>query len=99
MTETASANGVNALMRSVGTSTASAVMAAILANMTMSPGASRIPTEHGFRMTYVVAILAAAVGLLLALAIPRIRAVAPGDTAPESASASASTKSSAVVGN
>lgn len=95
VTETASANGVNALMRSVGTSTASAVMAAILANMTMSLGASRIPTEHGFRMTYVVAILAAAVGLLLALAIPRIRAVTPGDTAPESASA----KASAAVGN
>ncbi|MFD4347246.1 MFS transporter [Streptomyces coelicoflavus] len=74
VTETASANGVNALMRSIGTSTASAVMAAILANMTMKLGPARIPTESGFRMTYLVAIGAAVAGLLLTLAIPRVRA-------------------------
>ncbi|MEV5199343.1 MFS transporter [Streptomyces sp. NPDC053720] len=73
VTETASANGVNALMRSIGTSTASAVMAAILANMTMRLGPASVPTEHGFRMTYVVAMLATVVGLLLTLAIPRFR--------------------------
>ncbi|MFJ3365712.1 MFS transporter [Streptomyces anthocyanicus] len=74
VTETASANGVNALMRSIGTSTASAVMAAILANMTMKLGPAQIPTESGFRMTYLVAIGAAVAGLLLTLAIPRVRA-------------------------
>ncbi|XKK64643.1 MFS transporter [Streptomyces sp. ARC32] len=76
VTETASANGVNALMRSVGTSTASAVMAAILANMTMKLGPAQIPTESGFRMTYLVAIGATVAGLLLTLAIPRARATA-----------------------
>ncbi|MFD4263679.1 MFS transporter [Streptomyces sp. NPDC058534] len=76
VTETASANGVNALMRSIGTSTASAVMAAILANMTMQLGPVQIPTEHGFRITYVVAIGATVIGLLLTLAIPRARAAA-----------------------
>ncbi|MFJ2702154.1 MFS transporter [Streptomyces sp. NPDC087428] len=95
VSETASANGVNALMRSVGTSTASAVMAAILANMTMGLGSARIPTEHGFRMTYVVAILATAVGLLLTLAIPRTRPTAPGGDAHVSAPA----KSAAPAGN
>ncbi|MFB7532842.1 MFS transporter [Streptomyces sp. NPDC056178] len=73
VTETASANGVNALMRSIGTSTSSAVMAAILANMTMRLGPVEVPAENGFRMTYVVAMLATAVGLLLTLAIPRIQ--------------------------
>ncbi|MFT2018161.1 MFS transporter [Streptomyces sp. 796.1] len=73
VTETASANGVNALMRSIGTSTSSAVMAAVLSNMTLRLGPAEVPTENGFRVTYVVAMGAAAVGVLLTLAIPRVR--------------------------
>lgn len=73
VTETASANGVNALMRSIGTSTSSAVMAAILSNMTLRLGPAEVPTENGFRVTYGVAMGAAAVGVLLTLAIPRVR--------------------------
>ncbi|WP_037838389.1 MFS transporter [Streptomyces albus] len=73
VTETASANGVNALMRSIGTSTSSAVMAAVLANSTMRLGPAEVPTEHGFRLTYLVAMCAAAGALLLTLAVPRVR--------------------------
>ncbi|MFD4761174.1 hypothetical protein ACFWOJ_20510 [Streptomyces sp. NPDC058439] len=40
--------------------------------MTTQLGPAWIPTEHGFRMTYVVAVFAAVVGLLLTLAIPRV---------------------------
>ncbi|MFF5717606.1 MFS transporter [Streptomyces buecherae] len=84
VTETASANGVNALMRSIGTSTSSAVMAAILSNMTLRLGPVEVPTEDGFRVTYVVAMVAAAVGLLLTLAIPRVvRATAATGAAPQ----------------
>ncbi|WP_406492015.1 hypothetical protein OG936_01700 [Streptomyces sp. NBC_00846] len=39
--------------------------------MTTQLGPAQIPTGHGFRMTYVVAVFAAVVGLLLTLAIPR----------------------------
>ncbi|MEV8454008.1 MFS transporter [Streptomyces sp. NPDC052095] len=79
VTETASANGINSLMRSVGTSSSSAVMAAMLASMTMSLGPVSVPSEHGFRMTYVVAMLAAVVGIGFTLLIPRVRrAAAPG---------------------
>ncbi|MEV6122548.1 MFS transporter [Streptomyces sp. NPDC052077] len=85
VSETASANGVNALMRSIGTSAASAVMAAILANMTMSVGPAHLPSEQGFRMTYVVAVLASVAGLLLTLAIPRARAAAGHAAHTESA--------------
>ncbi|MFG2226701.1 MFS transporter [Streptomyces sp. NPDC048644] len=86
VTETASANGVNALMRSIGTSTSSAVMAAILANTTMRLGPAEVPAADGFRMTYVVAVLAAAVGLLLTLAVPRPhRPTAGQDTGPVTA--------------
>ncbi|MET9290461.1 MFS transporter [Streptomyces sp. NPDC003077] len=89
VTETASANGVNALMRSIGTSTSSAVMAAILANMTTRLGPVEVPTEHGFRMTYVVALLAAVVGILLTLVIPRVpRTAAQSNAGPSSPEAS-----------
>ncbi|MFE6776878.1 MFS transporter [Streptomyces sp. NPDC057702] len=81
VTETASANGVNALMRSIGTSTSSAVMAAILSNMTLRLGPAEVPTERGFQVTYVVAMAAAAVGLLLTLAIPRATRAATGRAA------------------
>ncbi|MFD7668838.1 MFS transporter [Streptomyces sp. NPDC059788] len=94
VTETASANGVNALMRSIGTSTSSAVMAAILASTTMRLGPVEVPAEQGFRMTYVVAMAAAAAGLLLTLAVPRApRPTAPQDTAPEPANARTATGS------
>lgn len=61
-------------MRFIGTSTSSVVTAGILADMTMELGPARITTESGFRMTYLVAIGAAVAGLLLTLAIPRVRA-------------------------
>ncbi|WNV92059.1 MFS transporter [Umezawaea sp. Da 62-37] len=68
--ETASANGVNTLMRSIGTSTASAVLATILANTATATGPSRV----GFHISFVTAVCAALVGLLLAAFIPRERA-------------------------
>ncbi|MFD4371029.1 MFS transporter [Streptomyces sp. NPDC058486] len=76
LTKTASANGVNSLMRSIGTSTSSAVMAAMLAGMSTQLGPVSVPTEHGFRMTYVVAMLAAAAGVVATLLIPRARPAA-----------------------
>ncbi|MET9143963.1 MFS transporter [Streptomyces sp. NPDC004042] len=83
VTETASANGLNSLMRSVGTSSSSAVMAAMLATMTTRVGPVSVPSEHGFRMTYVVAMLAAVAGIGLTLLIPRAHRPAAGqDPAP-----------------
>lgn len=74
VTETASANGLNSLMRSVGTSTSSAVMATLLANLTITVGAFTVPSLTGFRTTFVVAALAAVVGLGLTALVPRVRA-------------------------
>jgi MFS family permease len=71
VTETAAANGLNALMRSVGTSLSSAVVSVVLAHHVMSLGSARLPTSHGFTLALLVSIGAAVVALLLALAIPR----------------------------
>lgn len=71
--ETASANGLNSLMRSVGTSVASAVMATLLAHMTFTVGPLTVPSLAGFRVAFLIAAGAALVGVLLTLLVPRVR--------------------------
>jgi MFS family permease len=71
ITETAAANGLNALMRSVGTSLSSAVVSVLLAHHVRRLGSTRLPTAHGFTLALLVSVGAAVVALLLALAIPR----------------------------
>ncbi|MFF4598879.1 MFS transporter [Amycolatopsis sp. NPDC001319] len=74
VTETASANGLNSLMRSVGTSTSSAVMATLLASLTITVGGLTVPSLTGFRTTFAVAAVAAVIGLGLTALVPRVRA-------------------------
>lgn len=69
--ETAAANGLNSLMRAVGTSGSAAVMGVVLANMTISRGALQVPSLAGFKTTFAIAIGAALLGIVLALLIPR----------------------------
>jgi hypothetical protein len=71
VTETAAANGLNALMRSVGTSLSSAVVATVLAHATIHVGAQVFPSDHGFTIAFLISLAAAGGALLLALAIPR----------------------------
>ena len=71
--ETASANGLNSLMRSVGTSVSSAVMATLLAHMTFTVGPLTVPSLAGFRVAFLIAAGAAAVGVLVTLLVPRVR--------------------------
>jgi EmrB/QacA subfamily drug resistance transporter len=67
LSETASANGLNTLMRSIGTSTASAVLVTILASHTTATGPARI----GFHISFIAAAGAALLALVLAAFIPR----------------------------
>jgi MFS family permease len=71
VTETAAANGLNALMRSVGTSLSSAAVSVVLAHHVRALGSVTLPTAHGFTLALLVSIAAAVVALLLTLAIPR----------------------------
>lgn len=71
VTATGAANGLNSLMRSIGTSTSSAVMGIVLAQLTTQLGGAIVPTRTAFQMTFVIAIVAAAVGIALAALIPR----------------------------
>src|SRR5690242_13384564 len=69
--ETGAANGLNTLMRSIGTSVSSAVIGMVLANTANDVGGIEIPTMHGFRVSFLIATAAVAVGLLLALFLPK----------------------------
>ncbi|MGW1667819.1 MFS transporter [Streptomyces sp. NPDC002324] len=68
--ETGAATGLNTLMRSIGTSVSSAVIGMVLANTANHVGGVAIPTMHGFRVSFLIATGAVAVGLLLALFLP-----------------------------
>ncbi|MFB6956704.1 MFS transporter [Streptomyces sp. NPDC056309] len=69
--ETGAANGLNTLMRSIGTSVSSAVIGMVLANTAHHTGGLVIPTMHGFRVSFLIATAAVVVGLALALCLPR----------------------------
>ncbi|MBZ5739193.1 MFS transporter [Nocardioides mangrovi] len=73
MAEAGSAVGINALMRSLGTTSASAVMAALLTSQTTDLGGMAIPSESAFHLCFLVAAVAAFVGAALALTIPASR--------------------------
>lgn len=68
--ETGAANGLNTLMRSIGTSVSSAVIGMVLANTANDVGGVAVPTLHGFRVSFMIAAGAVAVGLVLAFFLP-----------------------------
>ncbi|EYT55518.1 MFS transporter permease [Leucobacter sp. UCD-THU] len=69
--ETGVSNGLNALFRSVGTSSASAVMGGVLAAMSVEHEGRAVPTAGAFATCFWIAIAAAAVATVLTLLIPR----------------------------
>ncbi|MBE1535426.1 MFS transporter [Actinomadura algeriensis] len=68
--ETGAANGVNTLMRSIGTSVSSAVLGAVLARNSISFHGTAVPDMTGFRISFLIATAAVAVGVLLAAFLP-----------------------------
>lgn len=69
--ETGVSNGLNALFRSVGTSSASAVMGGVLAANTVDFAGRAVPTSEAFALCFWIAAAAAVVALVLTLFIPR----------------------------
>lgn len=74
--ETAAANGLNSLMRSLGTSVAAALIGAVLATWSMPSGSAVVPTDEGFRIAFALGAAAALVSAVLALFIPARGSVA-----------------------
>ncbi|HEY3471612.1 MAG TPA: MFS transporter [Amycolatopsis sp.] len=80
VSETAAANSLNTLMRSIGTSVSSATAGLVLARLTIRFGPAELPSENGFRLVLGMGSAAALIALAVAAFLPgRARAVAePG---------------------
>lgn len=72
--ETGAANGLNTLMRSIGTSVSSAVIGMVLANTSVRMGPAEVPSMEGFRISFLIATGAVLIGLVLAAFLPSQRA-------------------------
>ncbi|MDF6042208.1 MFS transporter [Streptomyces sp. JH14] len=71
--ETGAANGLNTLMRSIGTSVSSAVIGMVLANTSVRTGPVPVPSMEGFRTSFMIATGAVVIGLVLAAFLPSQR--------------------------
>ncbi|MFC9129911.1 MFS transporter [Streptomyces sp. NPDC057099] len=68
--QTASANGVNVLMRTIGQAGSSAAVAAVLVHHTSLVGGAPVPTLHGYLLAFAMAGAVALVAVVAALCIP-----------------------------
>ncbi|WP_405965615.1 hypothetical protein [Streptomyces sp. NBC_00723] len=68
--ESGVANGLNSLMRSIGTSMSSAVVGVVLASTTQPMGSAEVPTLDGFHTSFLIAAGAALLGLVVAAFLP-----------------------------
>ncbi|MBA2896546.1 MFS transporter [Nonomuraea soli] len=91
LSETASANGFNTLMRSIGTTTSAAVIGVVLSHLTIDLGGHTLPSESGFQVSLMIGGGVALVAALVAVALPgprtrrEARAVLADDLVPETA--------------
>ena len=100
ITETASANGLNSLLRAVGTSTASATVAAILTSVTLKVGQVTLPALDAFKDIFWFAAIAALLSIGVTAFIPKFRpttAAVAGAAAPVSASRETEPATAAIV--
>ncbi|MEO6019585.1 MAG: MFS transporter [Knoellia sp.] len=70
ITETASANGLNSLMRAVGGSTSSAALTAIFTTMTVPFAGRLIPAENAFTLMFWLCVVACGLACAVTLLIP-----------------------------
>lgn len=69
--ETGAANGINTLMRSLGTTVAAAAVASILANSSSVVAGVQTPSSEGFSLSLMLGLGAAVVCAVIALFIPK----------------------------
>ncbi|WP_345542745.1 MFS transporter [Microbacterium jejuense] len=69
--ETGASNGLNALFRSLGTSTAAAVVGAVLATFVVDLDGTPVPGPSAFQLSFLLGGAAAVIALVVALFIPR----------------------------
>jgi MFS family permease len=85
VSETAAANSLNTLMRSIGTSVSSATAGLVLARLTIQFGPVALPSEGGFRLVLAMGSAAALIALAVAAFLPGRTPAATAPVTPEPA--------------
>ncbi len=73
ISEAGAAVGLNGLMRSIGTTSASAVMALVLTSSTVTYGSVDVPSHSAFRWCFLIGAIAAFVGVAITMLVPAVR--------------------------
>ncbi|MGD8193365.1 MFS transporter [Herbiconiux sp. P18] len=81
-TETAASNGLNSVMRTLGSTIASAVLGTVLAGNLVTANGITTPSSSAFQLTFAISAAAAVVGVLLTVFIPRHHAAVRGASLP-----------------
>ncbi|HVV20018.1 MAG TPA: MFS transporter [Pseudonocardiaceae bacterium] len=89
VSETAAANSLNTLMRSIGTSVSSALGGVVLAHMTITLGSAVLPSQNAFRVILAICAGAALLAVVIAAFLPGRRATATRADVPEVAAEAA----------
>jgi MFS family permease len=79
-TETAAANGLNSVMRTLGSTAAATIVGIILSTQVTAVGGISVPTHEAFRMTFLIGAAVSLLGAAIAAFIPR-REIRYDDTA------------------
>ncbi|WP_307814985.1 hypothetical protein [Streptomyces sp. DSM 110735] len=79
--ETAAANGLNTLMRAIGTSSASAVIGVVLSHMAQPLNGVPLPSMNGLRTSPAIACVTGVLALLISAFLPRRGANSPTPSA------------------
>ena len=70
-TETAAANGLNSVMRTLGSTVAATIVGVILSTQVVESGGISIPTTGAFQLSFAIGAGVALVGVVIALFIPK----------------------------
>ncbi len=70
-TETAASNGLNSVMRALGSTVSAALVGVILASNAENVGGITVPTQVAFQYVFAMGAIVSLVGVILALFIPR----------------------------
>lgn len=82
-TETAASNGLNSVMRTLGSTVASAVLAVVLTSHLTTTAGETTTTAEGFQLTFIISAAVAVVGAVIALLIPKHPRPTRGVSLPE----------------
>lgn len=70
-TETAAANGLNSVMRTLGSTAAATIVGIILSSQVQLVGSVSVPTHEAFRLTFLIGAAVSLAGVCIAVFIPR----------------------------